>query len=70
VTTIFPKEIECAACGHVLDAVVIGSHNTFPGSMDLDATFVVIDKCPACGHRLDHPEVVWREDEPATPSSP
>jgi hypothetical protein len=49
---------------------VIGSHNTFPGSMDLDATFVVIDKCPACGHRLDHPEVVWREDEPATPSSP
>jgi hypothetical protein len=69
-TTIFPIEVTCENCGYIIGAVEIGSHNNFPGSMDLDATFVVIEKCPACEHRLDHPEVLWRDDEPATPSSP
>jgi hypothetical protein len=70
VTTIFPRAVTCENCGHILDAVEIGSTNNFPGSMDLDAAFIVIDKCPACDHRLDHEVVVWRDDEPATPRSP
>lgn len=55
-TTMYPRDIECACCGHRFDTMAIGSTNAF-GSMDLDmrpppmqrdTLAHDIEECPQC----------------------